>query len=84
MHSSVAGWQVCDFVPTSTLVSRKPFREDGRGWRELGGGGGVTNRTLWLLCGSDHVTPGDRERFLSAALSPWIWGYNMAFVVTQQ
>lgn len=90
MHSSVAGRQVCDFVPTSTLgptstlVSPKPFREDGGGWRELGSGGGVTNRTPWLLCGSDHVTPGDIERFLSAALSPWIWGYNMAFVVTQQ
>lgn len=46
MHSSVAGRQVCDFVPTSTLgptstlVSPKPFREDGGGWRELGSGGG--------------------------------------------
>lgn len=66
-----------------TLVSLPPFREDGRSCRELERGGwGVTNRTRWLLCGSDHVTPGDIERFLSAALSPWIWGYNMAFVVT--
>lgn len=64
-----------------TPASSQPFREDE--WWRVGGQGGVTNRTRWLLWGSDHVTPGDIERFLSAALSPWIWGYNMAFVVMQ-
>lgn len=39
--------------------------------------------TCWLLFGSDHVTFGDIKHFLSAELSPWIWGYNMAFVVMQ-
>lgn len=43
----------------------------------------VKNGTCWLLFGSDHVTFGNIKHFLSAELSPWIWGYNMAFVVMQ-
>lgn len=43
----------------------------------------VKKGTCCLLFGSDHVTFGDIKHFLSAVLSPWIWGYNMAFVVMQ-
>ena len=38
---------------------------------------------MLVTVGSDHVTLQDIKHFLSAALSPWIWGYNMAFVVMQ-
>lgn len=66
-------WSVRTVIKTNTEVFLKIRRKKNK----------VTNRTCCLLFGSDHVTTEDIKNFLSAAFSPWIGGYNMAFVVVQ-